>query len=747
MPIGKTIENMLKEEKKVAEGVIKKAKEDLTLKNLLKSAKDYEAKGDYKKALDRYLKFLELKLHIIKERPELTLDIYLSLTPYYIKVAECYENSRHLKKEDMISDLENAARYYIKSAQMYIEVKKYNLAHHYFEIASHCYEKIDEFKKSAECYIKIADMYLKLRDKVLAASSYIKAAEFYEKADDYGNASKIYLKIAELNLEFRNKLAASSSYKKAADSFMGLGDNSTAIRYYMKAAELSLELEHYSNASESYESIALCYEQIKDYRSAIQYHLKSAELSINENPTYASLSYENIAKSYERLGDFNSAIEYCKKSIDLRLTLNRYLDLASSYEIMARCYTALNDYKNAADSYFHYAEYGLLGNGGEIFSEGYKNAAEIYTKIAERSLREKDMDNAIENYKNAAESYERLRDYKKSADLYLRCADVESERNYDDAIIAYTEAAERYKKSGDMKSTAECYVKARDYTNAVRFYIKYADTQVKEKDFFNAGTGYMKSAMCYGKLRDKRDKEYYNRAIAQYLRYIEIAETLETEDKNIGNAYWNIAACYYYIGDMEKSRKYLKDALDYYQKKRLMRLVNPVNALISEIDARAAIKVGEYEKAGKLLDQSIYLLDTAVKEFKDEEMREFLEEHKKEAEKLLEKIGKKPELILNINQPEETLSKGIIKLTGRVSNKSGQPVKKISFLPNLPQGFQIVKGPGVIESLDPGKSVDISLEIKAISGSFRFFPLEIIYSDKEKNRYIKASNEIKINIR
>ena len=77
--IRKTIERIISSEEKAASEWMKRTKEDMELRGWLKKAEYYEKSNDYRRALDAYLNFMELKLRIIKSRPEYTIRDYLNL--------------------------------------------------------------------------------------------------------------------------------------------------------------------------------------------------------------------------------------------------------------------------------------------------------------------------------------------------------------------------------------------------------------------------------------------------------------------------------------------------------------------------------------------------------------------------------------------------------------------------------------------------------------------------------------------
>ncbi|MEA3254339.1 MAG: tetratricopeptide repeat protein [Candidatus Altiarchaeota archaeon] len=745
----KGIKKLMGVEEKVLEAWLGKTKDGLNIGKWLKNARKYEKKAEYKRALDYYLRFMESKLNIIKTQPKYTMSDYLGLVRYYIKIAECYEKLTHTTKKGKIVDMEKAGEYYTKAARMYIELKRYDNAHKNYENAARCYGEVEEYDKTAKAYMEGAFMHHKLKRKLLACTSFIKAAKAYEKAGDYENASQAYLESAELNHEIRNIYGSLSSYKKTAECYDKLGKPHDAIQFYIKSAELSSKVERYSEVAEKYEGIARGYERLKDYKKAMYYHLRSATLNQGNDNLVASYGYENAAKCYAKLGKYAEGIKQYERALDLRSELKKYLEAASASRGIAEYYEKINDHENAAKFYFQYAELGLLGNQQDT-AKGYKEAAGLYEEMAKKRVDENKYEKAIDDYLKATECYDRLNNKKTSADLYYKMAEMELNRDYSSAIKFYLEAANRYIEIKNIVRAAECHVLAKDYLNAARNYVDYAEMQLKRDKPFYAGTGYRKAADSYRKLKsfeNMRDK--YNKAVYNFTQFLEKVEYVKGDDEaNKGNAYRNIGECYIELDDVPNAKKYLEQALSYYKNKKSEREIVVTEALLAKVNANLSLKLGEYEKTSGLLQDSLKLLKLAIKEGGwSNEYIEFLSSNIEKAEDLLTGIETKPEIDLVMDQPEKVFSPGSISIVGKITNNSKYKIESISFLSNAPHAFEVLEIPDVSE-LNPDESRDIVLEISTKStGKFSFSPLEMLYRGKKGNKYMKAANNISIEVK
>lgn len=745
----KVSEFFTKKGKSAKEFLLKK-KEDFEIGSWLKKARSFESKKEYKKALDAYLKFLEIKLRVIKERPEQTLRAYFDLIPYYIKIAECYRKTKHLRPQDRIVDMRKAAEFYQKAAQMCIEQKTFNQAYSCYEEASHCYQEIEEFDNAAKCYIKIAEMYYKIKSFLMSSTSYVKAGELYKKGMNFENAAKAYINASTLNLKIKNPREAILNYTNAGDCFERLRNYSESVKFYLEAVELSSELEHYQETAELYGKIGSAYEKLKDYVNGIHYYLKSSDLGDN---SVKKGSYGGAGRCYESLNSYEESIEYYNRAANISSKLKENLEAALFYKDIARCYENLRKEEEAANFYFQYAEFGSLEGDAES-KKGYEKASHLFIKNAKKFFQEKDYEGAIKNYKKAADCYEKLGKYEEAAKIFHNeISELELKReNYNEMIKAYLEGAKFYEKANNLKEAALAYRRAEDYKEAAKVYLLYASEEDKNKNLYFSANGYKNAADCYEELKDVRNsKANYAKAIHTYLKHIDKLEYMNVtkEDKeNKGNTNRKIAECYIQMNDMPNAKKHLEIALEFYNENKMEKESSLTNALLSIAKADLAVKQGDYPNASQFLNSSISLIEESIKEGNfSKEYKNFLQKNKEKAKNLLKEIGAKPELTLLMDRHSYTFVDIPLLINALITNQSAQDVFEINFISHIPYELEISILPTPISSLKGGNSIKNSLEIipKKV-GEYRIRPLEVYYKDKEGNKYVKASNQVTIKV-
>jgi len=738
--------------KEPTEKFIEDRKEEMEAGKWLKKAKAMEKKKRFKEALNAYLKFMEIRLKIIESRPGFTLKSYFNLVTYYLKIANCYENVMHLRRGERTRDLRCAAENYIKAARIYRDVEKYDNAHKYYEIAAKRYREANEEKNAAEVYIEIGGMYKQLKDYLLTTSMYDRGAELYWTVGEYGHALDVHIKSAELNKEINNLAGASFNYGKVADCYRRLGDHKEAVRYYILSANLSSELDRISRMIQTYQSIARDYEDTKDYETAIYYYVTSAELAKDGDELIAGSGYESAARCYSRINDCKDAIPYYDKAAGIRIKLKRYLDAASCYNYIGECREEMGELENAGDSYFNYAELGLKDKNGSGAVVGYKKAAEVYMKAADIRLKEGKNEEGVGIYKKAASGYAGLTDYVSAGDIYYKAAEIESMIDYGESVSIYKEAAKFYEKGSDMGNAAKSYWKCKDYASALTFYLRYAGNQEGQENFFYAGEGYIKAAECNIKLKKKADTgKVYRKAIKQYLIYIDNMKKLELkgdENANPGRAYHGIGESYRALGELQNSEKYLERAVAYFQENNKSMDEIHSDAFLSLIKAKAAIQQGDYPVASDFLSRSIEHINESIEKGKwDKDYVRFLEDTKEESKKMLSEISKKPEVTLLIDRHSYTFVNDAVIINIIVTNHGKSPINKVTFLSHLPEDLRVVMPPTDIGEIKPDEACKNSIEIISDKANeYHIKPLEVLYNDESGNKYVKSSNPITIKV-
>jgi len=721
--------------------IVKKAEAEVLIK---KAEFQYNGKN-YKAALKSFLKVLEIELELNEPK---------EIAKYHSLVGDCYENLEHQKIEERVKDHENAVSHYIKAAEAYSKIKMYEQSGDEYEKAAKCYEELENFDKAANCYIMSAEMFYDAKDGFSASYAYGKAAEYYEQEGDFKSAADSYIKAAKINLDLNDMSSASLNYKKAAKCYERIKDYQNAISYFASSVELDSKLREYLNVANTYEYMAECYRQLNDCHNAIHYHLKSAQLNLeNQNYINAGLSYRNVGSCYEEIRDYKNAIGPYLKSAEIYFKYKNYSSAATSYMKVADCYTKINDYENSTKYYIYSAKSSLTVGKLSEASAAYHRAIDVYTKLADDKLKNNLYDEAALAYNGAAECYSEIKDNEKAADFYLMYAEMKFKVNdVAGSKQGYENAAEEYIKADNLRSAAEAYVLADNYEKAADIYFENAKKESDKENYFIAGESFKGASRCYQRLgKDSPRRDSSNKAIWNYLKSVKKKKTgaiSDVELKAYGDSYRNAAECYHDIADMVNARKYFEMALEYYEKLKSEDLIILTQAFLFKVDAIIAIDPGYYPKASDLLNKSLSLFDTAISSsIFGREYKKYLQDNKKEVETLLKKIELKPEVTLTLDQRSYTFVNTNLIINSVLTNYGRYTLNNIISLSHLPDELRILKLPETLSHLNSGESKKFAVElISEKAGEYRLKPLEVFYEDEVGNKYVKASNEVLIEV-
>ncbi len=723
---------------------LKKTRIALGAENWLRKAEGCKKSGRFKDAIEAYLRFIEIKLKTGQ---------YLDLAPYYIEIAECYKQIEHHTKEERVKDYENSVGYYLKAAQMYTKLGSTEEVNKcYLEVAK-CYEESGENDNASRYYVtyhlEIAKAYQASGNYFMASVSRAKAAEYHKKLGEYENAALCYLEAAKANLKKGDIRSVVSYYKNAAESYESAGKYKDSVGYYAQAARVEQDTGHYAGTGDIYELMAGVYEKADDLKNAMSYYEKSAKEALGKGDyKTAGLRFRKSAGVYKKSGDMKNAAEHYLKAIEFGQKASDYITVAYNYRDLAGTYVQVKDIDRAGNAYCEYSRFAVMS--GIDQKDGYENAALVYEKSADDSIKSKKYKQAGEHYKQAGDCLARIEDYKGSGRLYEKSADSMSKAgNQTLSVELYSKAADSYSKSGDLNTAGGLYAKSGDFGSSADSYMKYAQSRLKEKDYFGVADGYRNAAAGYEKL-GKKDlmKDHYNAAIRNYLRYVELPEVKERSDINIAEAYRNVAECYTRLEDSKNSEKYFQITLERYEKAKEGSRKEVAEAFLLKARATGEMRSGNNEGAVKILDESVKLFDTSLKGKLEADYRVFVAKGRSEAVEMLQGLKVRPEISLEIKAPGAVYVGRGIRLDAAITNNGKGKISKIAFLTSVPETFDVIMQPNEIKSIEPGGSAEFSFEISAKDGGdFEIKPLEVFYVDSNGNKYMKSSNEIRISVK
>lgn len=709
----------------------------------LKKAESSFSAGNYKTALEDYLKVAELSLALQRDE-----DVGAA----YRRIAECYHNMKVPLKEEQRKNFREAVGYYSKAAERHVVVEKYLQAGDCYENASKLSEELGEVDKAIEYGTKSISVYVKSGDLLSTSHAYLYTARYYEKLGQLDSAAENYEKAGELNMQISDDRRAASNYTSAAECYKKMGKFDKAINALANSTSANLKLREYSKIADTYEEIAESYMKINDFKNSLYYYKKSAELRFdNKNYAGTGLTYFKMGVLYESRKEYDTALKHYLQSAEVSLSAKSFEQAASSYEKVGECYEKLGDPLKASEYYVYSAKTSVSAGKTEEAFKTYEMAGKNFVEQAESKLIEKDYENAALYYSKALECYTGLENYSKVGDVYVKKAQTHLKAGEKQKTIeSYLSAAGSYKKAGDEKNAGYNYKMAGDYENSALSYIRYAEKKGGESNDFQAGEGYKFAGRAYSKFgADSERRDSYNKAVWHYGKILKRKSSGAKEEIRLtADASENIGECYVDISDFHNAERYFQQAVDLYTSIDYPLGVNLSSAFLNRVKGEIALELGRHTQASEMFKTSLGLFDSLVNTGRfDADFTNYLKEQKDTVGNLIQKIELKPEIELIVDKQVYAFTDTILIMNGVLSNNGQYTINIISFLSHLPEEFELVKLPPNIKELKPKESVRVSADITVKKpGEYVVRPFEIFYKDDKGNKYVKASNETMVYI-
>lgn len=310
--------------------------ENLTLKDIIESAKNAENKYDYAKVIDLYKEALLMK-------NDKNYQIILPLI--YSKLAHAYQK---------IAKYENSLKYYELAQNIYENTQDLTKVNNIkFNIAKIFYEtyKIEKAKELLQEITKST-----ASSPVLMVKSYIQLATLEESLSNSQNAYEYYKQAIEHSDGTMNEEILSELYFKYALILDDKNDTKTAIEFYNRCININSDDKINMFLSPAYSNIATLYLEKNDIENALNNYAKAYEIDKqNNNLEGMYYSSSKLASLIQRrqpekaLEYLNDALECAKLTKDIFYIVSASLALGDFHYDKNKSEIALKYYINALD--------------------------------------------------------------------------------------------------------------------------------------------------------------------------------------------------------------------------------------------------------------------------------------------------------------------------------------------------------------------------------------------------------------
>jgi len=322
-------------------------------------------KGEYNKAL-KYLRFADYTREPNKYLYELTAEVYEAKKDYRSAI-DFYKKALKFDKYD--DDI------FLSISYDYSMLDEYKLADKYADLA------IELNGKSAYSYYRKGNIMIAVERYDEAAEAFKTGIELEpDDVDYYHSLSYCYSKNGkiELSLEYANRALLldkddSYSYFRKAWALQEMGKYNEAIEFYHKC------IEKETTYVDAYANISYCYSKLEDFKKSILYANKA--IMVNKDYAYShyrkAWALHNLGKYDEAIDDYFEAIELDPGDVYNYLGITGvFLDKQENYSALEFANKAIMLDRSCGNAYY-YKSVALSNLGKKLEAE------KVYAKARE----------------------------------------------------------------------------------------------------------------------------------------------------------------------------------------------------------------------------------------------------------------------------------------------------------------------------------------------------------------------------
>ncbi|HTB07307.1 MAG TPA: tetratricopeptide repeat protein [Bacteroidia bacterium] len=209
-----------------------------------------------------------------------------------------------------------------------------------------------DYPKALDYYLKAMKIDEEIGNKNGNAAELGNIGILYEEEGDYAKALDYDLRAIKISEETGNKNAIAADLGNIGVVYQDQGNKLKALDYYQKALKMAEEIGDKYTSSYNLGNIGVIYDNLGDYANALDYDTRS--LKVNEeigNKSGIATNLGSIGSLYTRTGKFDLGEEYLKRAIGLDDSIGEQNGLRQNEEKISMLYDSTGHYQLALEYY------------------------------------------------------------------------------------------------------------------------------------------------------------------------------------------------------------------------------------------------------------------------------------------------------------------------------------------------------------------------------------------------------------
>ncbi|MDD5569694.1 MAG: sensor histidine kinase [Bacteroidales bacterium] len=226
-----------------------------TANSLNKMGGIYYLKGDYGKAMDAFVRSIEIHEKINDQKGIASCASGMGLIYYeqgFLEKAKDYFN-RSFRIYDSMGSKKDVAACYNNLGLVFFEEKNYNKAIECYSNSLKIRKELNDRKGMSKCFTNIGNVYSSEKNYKKALEFYQKSLKIKESLNDKNGIATVLVNISEMNIL--------------------TGKYNDAINYANKSLEIGKSIKSLMLQRDNYENLSIAYDSLRNYEKAFRYQV------------------------------------------------------------------------------------------------------------------------------------------------------------------------------------------------------------------------------------------------------------------------------------------------------------------------------------------------------------------------------------------------------------------------------------------------------------------------------------------
>jgi CHAT domain-containing protein/Tfp pilus assembly protein PilF len=417
-----------------------------------------------------------------------------------------------------------------------------------------------KYQQAIEFFQKSLAIAREVNNPWLEAKALFGLGLTYSSLGEYQQAINNYQQAITIQRDIKDKQGVADSLLGFGLAYIKQGNYPQAIQFLDQALAIKREIKDYQGEANSLLGLGEAYLKQNQYQKAINCYQKSLTIIRSIGNRFAEgTALNNLAEVYRNLGQYQQAIELFQQSLTIRQQLSDRSGEAASLNNLSLVYLSSGQYQRAIDynqrNLLFAREIGdnklegvALNNLGEAYRNlgQYQQAIEFYQQSLAIAKKLGDLLEEAKILNNLGLTYGGRREYKLAIDYFQQ------------SLVITQKMGEKAVQGTSLNNLGLVYSNLGQNQQAIKFYQQSLAVAKQLGNLAEEAKVLNNLGLIYG------GRGEYKSAIDYFQQSLAITQKIEDKPTQ-GTSLINIGSALFLSGQIVKSEKILRDAIEIWE--------------------------------------------------------------------------------------------------------------------------------------------------------------------------------------